>query len=120
MTESTLVQVFIDRLCAARHKDHWYLIGHGNSAVRWAREKKILNKANKVPRDQRRDPEDISRLRTHCRVYCRSERNVTYTYRRRDFPKRYNGVVFKGTGGTKAEWIRCEVNKYARKHYPEL
>lgn len=119
-TESTLVQTFIDRLCAVDHKDRWYLIGYGSSAVRWAREKKVLNKANKVPRDQRRTPEDVIHLRTHCRVYCETEKHVTYTYRDRDFAKRYNGVGFKGTGGPKAEWLRCAVNDYVRKHYPEL
>lgn len=119
-TESTLVQTFIDRLCAAHHKDRWYLIGYGSSAVRWAREKNFLNKANKVSRDQRRTPEDVIHLRTHCRVYCETEKDVTYTYRARDFAKRYNGVGFKGTGGPKAEWLRCAVNEYVRKHYPEL
>ena len=54
-TESSHVQTFIDRLTAEHHKDRWYLIGYGSGAVRWAREKKFLNKSNKVPCDLSRD-----------------------------------------------------------------
>ena len=119
-TESTHVQTFIDRLTADDHKDRFYLIGFGNTAVRWARQKKILNASNKVPRKLRKTPDDVIALRRHCAVYARTEKNIQYTYKARDFRKRYNGAGFKGTGGPKAEWLRCAVNKYVREHYPEL
>ena len=62
-------------------------------------QKKFLNKANKVPHIKRRTPEDIKSLRMHCRAYSNTEKDVSYTYRARDFDKRYNGAGFKGTGG---------------------
>ena len=102
-TESTYVQSFINRLTTEDHKQRWYLIGYGESTVRWARGKKVLGKSNKVPLDSRRTPADVMSLRVAARCYARTEKDIKYTYRARDFAKRYNGAGFKGTGGPKAE-----------------
>ena len=88
--------------------------------MRWAREKKILGANNKVSAALRTCTEDVENLRAHYRAYAHTEKNIKYTYRARDFSKRYNGNGFKGTGGPRTEWLRCAVNKYVREHYPEL
>ena len=119
-TESTHVPTFIARLTADRHQDRFYLIGYGDAAMRWARSKGILGANNKVPRKLRESVEDVQSLRAHCRVYAQTEKDITYTYRSRDFGKRYNGNGFRGTGGPRTECLRCAVNKYVREHYPEL
>ena len=118
--ESTMVDVFKERLGHAEHPRRWYFLGDGPAAMRFTRSEGILTRANKVQRHMRRSKRAIDDLRQRCAEYCRGERNLVFNFRKADFTKRYNGNGFRGTGGPKTAWIRCAVNSYIKKYYPEL
>ena len=118
--ESTMVDVFKSRLVHADHPQRWYFIGDGATAMRFIRSEGILNRSNKVHPHMRRSERAIESLRRSYQEYCRGEKQVVYEFRKADFGKRYNGNGFRGTGGPKTEWLRCAVNSYIKKHYPEL
>ena len=107
--ESTSVEVFLQRLQCESHAQRFYMIGHGEQAVRFVRGENLLVN-NKVPRRLRATRDDIVRLRERARQYCDREKEVTYSYNLRDFMKRYNGGGFRGTGGPKTEWLRHSVH----------
>ena len=118
--ESSLVEVFEERLVAPNHKDRWYFIGHGQSTTRFVRSTGLLDARNRIPRQSRRDVAAVDRLRQQARDHAVAEKDIVYTYSRADLPKRYNGAGFRGTGGPKVEWLRFAVNEYIQEHYPEL
>ena len=118
--ESTLVDVFKERLSHADHSQKFYFIGHGEPAVRFLRKENVLGANNKVKRNLRQTPQHIERLRRRCNRYVCSERDVVFTYHIDKCNDRYNGNGFVGTGGPRTEWLRFAVNEYLQKHYPEL
>ena len=119
--ESTLVDVFVDRLSPeCQHRQRWYLLGYGDPAIRFARQHLLTQSNNKVPQRLRGSEAAVDTLREQCREHCLNERTVEYTYPKRRWGMRYNGNGFMGTGGPKGEWLRHAVDAYIKKHYPEM
>ena len=119
--ESTLVADFLDRLSPeCQHRQRWYLLGHGDPSVRFARQHLLTQSNNKVPQRLRGSEVAVDTLRELCREHCVNEKTIEYTYSKNKWGMRYNGNGFKGTGGPKGEWLRHAVDAYIKKHHPEL
>ena len=107
--ESTLIDDFRRLL-----DDDFILVGRGASAIRYVRS---ILQGNKVPRNMRTRGDN---MRSRCRRFTVSSRDVVFTYRTEDIHLTYNGAGEKGTGGPKLEWLRPAVDKYIEDHHPHL
>ena len=119
VVESTLVDVFVERLQHQDHRQKWFFLGYDQQCIRFLRSTSIIGAKNKLAAGHR-TPQGVTRLRRRCREYVVRERNHVYTYPVAKLGLRYNGNGFVGTGAPKTCWLRFAVNEYIRKYYPEL